>query len=942
MKLSSAFIIGFLPLTLARSILVTYPQDTPDSVIKDAQKSIVEGGGHITHEYLITTPTSFSSYTFLRFPGRDAFPPNMASEHTITQALLEWINSFSLGKTLRSTEELSDGTILWEILQDIDPQYFLNELPERNTSDHWVAKLANLKHVHKHLTGYLRMQTGNLPSGLDPSPDLQAIAEKNSVKETNKLLKLLLIAVIRSPNPERFVNQIQDLSLQAQEGLKIAIEESNGELIPSDVEDETTEDTKKQDLSVDLELQFEERVGKVIAENDRLTHEKKELEKALEDLHNRLARLQENNDTLQSRLASTEDRLVTLKSGKGDIGVSAKALESKTRQQEDLIASQEERIAAAQDEIDTLRMTVESLHVKNQRFQKLQDDYDELKTDRDQLARKANAAEKYRQKLQASQDFEKENQSLKNQIKDLQQQLKDADSQQRWSAEREVELEEYRRVLPRIEQECSEIQNLKKQLEFNNHALTERLSSAEEQRERDDALISELRERIRELEGSPGSPSLTPGAETPKRGTLQEDFEGIGIQESQLKAENDELRKDVESLKEQPSVSWLEEELGKFAADDADDEPQIGSQFERFSENFSQIHRLAQANSSQGDEYWKLYEHYTQALGKLADAQDSLEITKRALTDAMAEGELLIYTAYKTSRQSAYETTVGLAGKEKVDMIHEVKESNSAEVAKLRAEWDECQHRIHSLEAELDASQELVREVCAERDELRSLFDKKQAEIHAEDKEMSNEMKRLLAELMAQENGDSADASQKSGPELAKEVAELIEKYLEKLAKRAEVSKFTPLPSNGAGPTHSGKGISESSFTAAVNTGLRAQPRRVPDFDAECTNRENPAKPLKRDYIHHQNEHIKFLQERIKHFEEDNTADGVSRERELELQKIIDNQARELALISSAWYDLHSRLQSNNITVSRFRNGANMSELQKGWLGKQRSLLAGR
>ncbi|KAK9568880.1 hypothetical protein V6Z77_002313 [Aspergillus fumigatus] len=51
MKLSSAFIIGFLPLTLARSILVTYPQDTPDSVIKDAQKSIVEGGGHITHEY---------------------------------------------------------------------------------------------------------------------------------------------------------------------------------------------------------------------------------------------------------------------------------------------------------------------------------------------------------------------------------------------------------------------------------------------------------------------------------------------------------------------------------------------------------------------------------------------------------------------------------------------------------------------------------------------------------------------------------------------------------------------------------------------------------------------------------------------------------------------------------------------------------------------------
>lgn len=79
------------------------------------------------------------------------------------------------------------------------------------------------------------------------------------------------------------------------------------------------------------------------------------------------------------------------------------------------------------------------------------------------------------------------------------------------------------------------MQSIKKQLEFNNHALTERLSSAEEQRERDDALISELRERIRELEGSPGSPSLTPGSETPKlQGTLQKDFEAIGVKESQL------------------------------------------------------------------------------------------------------------------------------------------------------------------------------------------------------------------------------------------------------------------------------------------------------------------------------------------------------------------------------------------------------------------------
>lgn len=458
----------------------------------------------------------------------------MASEHAVTQALLEWINSFSLGKTLRETEDLTDGVILWEILQDIDPQYFLDEIPEREPGDHWVAKWQNLKHIYKLLSNYIRHQNNDsIPPGLDPSPDLEAIAEKASAKETNKLLKILLIAAIYSPNAGTYVQTLQELSTPTQEGLKEIIQEAqDGEHEPLDGADELKEELAKADHTGELELKFEERVGKVLAENDRLTQDKKELRKDLGDMHNRLARLQENNDTLQNRLASTEDRLVTLKSGKGDLGFNAKALESKTRQQDDLIASQEAKLSAAQDEIDSLLMTVESLKVKNQRYQKLQDDYDELRTDRDQLARKANAAEKYRLKLQASQDFEKENSTLKNQIKDIQQQLKESDSQQRWTSERDVELEEYRKLLPQLEQECNEIQNLKKQLEFNNHALTERLESADEKHERDDALISELRERLGELEGLPGTSS--PGSDTPKmQGTLHKDFEAI---ESQLYA----------------------------------------------------------------------------------------------------------------------------------------------------------------------------------------------------------------------------------------------------------------------------------------------------------------------------------------------------------------------------------------------------------------------
>ncbi|RMJ21492.1 Microtubule binding protein HOOK3 [Aspergillus sp. HF37] len=787
----------------------------------------------------------------------------MTSEHTVTQALLEWINSFSLGKTLRATDDLTDGNIIWEVLQDVDPQYFLDELPEPNHTDHWVTKWQNLKHIHKLLVSYIRNQNDDqLPSGLDPSPDLEAVAEKSSVRETNKLLKLLLIAAIRSPNAESYVQTLQTLTTPTQEGLKDIIEEAhNGQHEPMDAGDDP-----KDSKPVDPGLQFEERVGKVLAENDRLTHEKKELEKALEDLHNRLARLQENNDTLQNRLANTEDRLVTLKSGKGDLGFNAKALESKTRQQEDLIASQEARLSSTQDEIDSLRMSVESLRVKNQRFQKLQDDYDELKTEKDQLARKANAAEKYRQKLQASQDFEKDNQSLKNQIKDLQQQLKDSDSQHRWSSEREVELEEYRRVLPRIEQECNEIQDLKKQLEFNNHALTERLSSADEQHERDDSLISELRERIRELE--PVSPSFTPRSETPRsHGNLQKDFDAISSNESQpwdspafslspeltdpRKPESDDGKKEPESLK---------------ASSDSNtnaDEPKRVSGLEGYSEAFTQAYQLAQANSIQSEEYWKLVESNSKTLKELAAAQDASETAKRSLGDAM--------------------TQLGLANKENIDIANEVKEATAAELSKLREDYDDFMHKNHQLQAEADASQVLVSGVCSERDELRGMLDKKQTEIKAEDQNSMTEIQMLLAEF--HKSGVGLDATQKSPQQFVEQFAELTEKTTERLAKRAEIIE---------------------------------------------------------QYIEQQNEVIRFLRERIKSFE-DNAEDSISRERELELERIIDNQSRELALVSSAWFHLQSRLQNSSVTISRYhRQGANLAEAQKGWLAKQRRMVVGR
>lgn len=177
------------------------------------------------------------------------------------------------------------------------------------------------------------------------------------------------------------------------------------------------------------------------------------------------------------------------------------------------------------------------------------------------------------------------------------------------------------------------------------------------------------------------------------------------------------------------------------------------------------------ANTDLRDEYWKLYDQFTSTLKKLAASQDALDASRRALNDAQATAEF--------------------TGQEKEDMITSLREKDSAELAQMRNDWDETSQKVHSLQAEIDSSLTLVNQTCTERDELRAVLDDRQAmiaESRVEDHETMEEMKALLAEIAGQDSGDASEASQKSGVELTKQVVELIEKNLERLAKRAEVS----------------------------------------------------------------------------------------------------------------------------------------------------------
>lgn len=56
----------------------------------------------------------------------------------------------------------------------------------------------------------------------------------------------------------------------------------------------------------------------------------------------------------------------------------------------------------------------------------------------------------------------------------------------------------------------------------------------------------------------------------------------------------------------------------------------------------------------------------------------------------------------------------------------------------------------------------------------------------------------------------------------------------------------------------------------------------------------------------------------------------------------LQRQAREIALISSAWYEQQSKLQNGNILIPRYRMSTGTpADVNRGWLSKQRSIAVG-
>jgi protein HOOK3 len=186
------------------------------------------------------------------------------------------------------------------------------------------------------------------------------------------------------------------------------------------------------------------------------------------------------------------------------------------QEQDDIISRQETMLFSYQNIIDDqqrkvsdpgtyssaifdvlILFQIDNLSASCANVQQLEDQLDEVKADRESLRRKANAAERYKQKLETMQGLEEE-------VRELQAQLDDARTKAKSTEDARQVLEgtvtKYRRTLENIEQENFELQTVKRRLELDNHALKQRCDSMNDDRLRDAEVINGLEERVHVLE----------------------------------------------------------------------------------------------------------------------------------------------------------------------------------------------------------------------------------------------------------------------------------------------------------------------------------------------------------------------------------------------------------------------------------------------------------
>lgn len=435
-----------------------------------------------------------------------------AEEPSLSACLLQWVRSFERVRKAESLGELGDGLTLWNLLQQIDADYFTGALPEPgvNASSDWTRKWQNLKHVEKQVAMYYR-DVCNEQEQVDAGavPDLKAVAAEKSERDLQRLVMTVLRAAMASPESNQKMAQ-RLMGLGRESAMVIANElrrmeeaEYGNEVEPVSrdesayhseqeaAEEPHTNGSKSGAAAYqDPLLEREEELLQALATIDRLHASQSSALQQLQELRQDKDRLQEAFDAYRSEIESK---------GRKAVGDDAyKKLQRQADNDRAYIDDLENQLQSSKNAIDNYDRQVQRQKIEGDQSQKLRDELQLLRADNDDLNQKIRANENLKKKIQTLQEQEKANVTLREEIKQANERLEELDKLKQIQAALEKEIIEKKGLIRNQEYQITELSTMRKHAEFDARTLAQKLQEARDRHDRDHDAIEELRAKLRE------------------------------------------------------------------------------------------------------------------------------------------------------------------------------------------------------------------------------------------------------------------------------------------------------------------------------------------------------------------------------------------------------------------------------------------------------------
>ncbi|KAJ3103928.1 hypothetical protein HDU97_009740 [Phlyctochytrium planicorne] len=403
--------------------------------------------------------------------------------------IVKWINTFpSLSRKCGSLEDCSDGGIFYEILTDIDPQWFKFGR-SIDTGDNWVLKFNNLKKLYKLLTSFYEEVLGQNTSFLDV-PNLTAIAKDASKPELFKLSQLIIALAVQCENNQKYILKIQSLDETSQHALMLAIEQIMGRL-------SSTSKPSPNPLSPGPLSPLNDAAKDTLeAENRSLRDELRQLRLKFDDLVN------EKSD-LQNGMQDMEQSLSNL-SGMGKVDF---MLKSEIENLKGELERSETRRLETETLSDKQAQIIKDLSKKNEEAakkveeaQRLKDQLDELRHVADKLQKAEAMIEKYKKKMEETADFRRQIKVFESQNQQLTERNSHLEEEYKKISATKPLMETYKQQITAMEGKNSLLHVENSKLEFELKEMKSKVERLEVHRRNDQDLIQSLEEQVRDLE----------------------------------------------------------------------------------------------------------------------------------------------------------------------------------------------------------------------------------------------------------------------------------------------------------------------------------------------------------------------------------------------------------------------------------------------------------